>query len=287
MSTALTAERPDTEPHVFETTAEWACWRHGMIPSGGSAQRALLTPRNAMPSGSEGGYLDHIVRGGIALGLVIAAAAVTPFGGAVTRGPVDLSQGAMRTPTMTPRRRDEEAPEDVLPSSLASAIPAVTMVETRVMPVDAAAITAEHHVVAIQEALSLSVTQLAELLGVARGTVYGWIRGEIEVPRDHGKAQRLRDLHRVARSWRARSGENLGRLATAPLGDDQPSLIELLAAESWDEAAIDRALLVLAEHLEARVLERRQAQERGVGRARPMTAETVELERLRLRGLIS
>lgn len=288
MSATIAPERTGSEPRMLETTAEWACWQHGMIPSGGSAQRALSTPRHAMPSGSEGSYLDHIVRGGIALGLVIAAAAVAPIGGSVTRTPLDLSQTVPMAPAVTPRRRDEEATEDPLPARPSAAALAVATPETRsVASADLAAITAEDQITTIQEALSLPVTQLAELLGVARGTVYGWMRGEVELPRDHGTAQRLRDLHRVAKAWRARSGENLGRLAAAPLGDNQPSLVELLAAEAWDHVAIDRALTVLADRLQARSVERRQAQERGVGRVRPVTPDTVELERLRLRGMVS
>jgi transcriptional regulator with XRE-family HTH domain len=188
-------------------------------------------------------------------------------------------------PAVAPRRRDDEAPEDARPAGPAPVSPAASPLEVQSAAAsELMAITAEDHIAAIQEALSLPVTQIAEILGVARGTVYGWMHGEVELPRDHGTAQRLRDLHRVARTWRARSGESLGRLSAAPLGDDQPSLIELLAAETWDEAAIDRALTVLADRLEARSQERQQARERGLGRARPATA--VELERLRLRGLV-
>jgi DNA-binding transcriptional regulator YiaG len=271
---------------VFETTAEWECWQHGMIPSGGSAQRALAAPQYEMPSGSEGSYLDQVLRGGIAFGLVVAAAAVVPMGGLAARVPANLSPAAAATAVVTPRRRDEEASDDVLRASPMSvaAIPVPTEAQSAAVA-ETADITAEDQIATIQESLSLSVTQLAEILDVARGTVYGWMRGEVELPRDHGTAQRLRDLHRIARLWRTRSDETLGRLVAAPLGDDQPSLVALLAANEWDEGGIDRALTILAERLEVRREERRYARDRGLGRARPVTPETLELERLRLRGL--
>jgi transcriptional regulator with XRE-family HTH domain len=282
----------ESTPEVFQTPADWERWRQGMTPSGGNAHRALEPLKDAAPSGSEGGYLEHLVRGGLAFGLVMAAAAVTPTGGSSARAPADMVPVVTSGPAVAPRRRDDETPvERPAAPTLLAHVPdpirhgAATATEAASRTASVAAITAEDQIAAIQGGLSLSVTQLAEILGVARGTVYGWMRGEVELPRDHGIAQRLRDLHRVARDWRARSDEELGRLAAAPLGDDQLSLVDLLAADSWDDAAIERGLNALADRLEVRSHDRRQAREHGVGRARLVTPETVDLERLRLRGL--
>lgn len=295
MSTTLT---PGLAPELFEAPADWERWKQSMTPSGGSMHRALeplkRTASSVAPSGSEGGYLEQLVRGGLAVGLVWAAAVVAPTSGsAVGRVPADMTSAVTAGPVFTPRRRHDDTPVErpsvpaasaAAPAALATAEPARAATALR-GGLASANITAEDQIAAIQDGLSLSVTQLAEILQVARGTVYGWMRGDVELPRDHSNAQRLRDLERIARAWRARSAETLGRLVAAPLGDDQPSLVALLAADTWDEAAIDQALTVLAERLEARSEERRQARERGVGRARPVTPETVELERLRLRGL--
>jgi hypothetical protein len=148
---------------------------------------------------------------------------------------------------------------------------------------DTAAITAAEHLATIQDVLSLSVTQLAEVLRVARGTVYSWQRGNVEVPRDAESTQRLIGLYRVARRFRARTAETLGRLVVAPLGDDRLSLLALLSVDTWDHAAIEEAVGLLADRLETRRTERQERLSRGVERARPVSEETVELERLRLR----
>ncbi len=294
-----TTVMPGATPDLFEAPADWERWQQSITPSGGSMHRALEPLKRAAtstaPSGSEGGYLEQLVRGGFAVGLVVAAVAVAPTGGAITRVPADLQSAVTAGPVVTPRRREDDTPVDRSPDSAAPSAALATgltseATEAATAPavapaLTAANITAEDQLAAIQEGLSLSVTQLAEILQVARGTVYGWMRGEVELPRDHGTAQRLRDLERIARAWRARSAETIGRLVAALLGDDQPSLIALLAADTWDEPAIDQALAVLAERLEARNQDRRRDRKRGLGRARSVTPETVELERLRLRGL--
>lgn len=287
MSTAL---MPGSAPELFEAPADWERWRQSMNPSGGSMHRALEPLKRAAasgaPSGSEGGYLEQVFRGSLAVGLVWVTAAAAPVGGAVARVPADMTSAAIVGPVFSPRRREDDAPVERPVVQVAPAA-AGTAETPRVESASAlvGAITAEDQIASIQEGLSLSVTQLAEILQVARGTIYGWMRGEVELPRDDGDAQRLRDLERVARAWRARSAETLGRLVAAPLGDGRHSLLALLAADTWDEVAIERTLTALAERLEARNLDRRRERERGLGRAREVTPETVELERLRLRGL--
>lgn len=283
MSTTLT---PTSAPDLPLLPTDPDRWRQNMTPSGGSSIHCALEPlhrsaSSVAPSGSEGGYLEQMVRGGLAVGLVVVISAIAPISGSGTvRVPADMRTAGPGGAVFTPRRREDdtalERPAGTVETTASAAATA---------QLAAASITAEDQIAAIQEGLSLSVTQLAEIVKVARGTVYGWMRGEVELPRDHGTAQRLRDLERVARDWRARSSETLSRLVLAPLGDDQPSLVALLMADTWDEPAIDRALTVLAERLGARSEERRQARDHGLGRARTVTPETVELERVRLRGI--
>lgn len=285
-------------------TAEWELLENSP-PSGGNVYQALrqIESRDAAPSGSGGRVAARHM---LISGIVLAAAALAGGGGQVGRVPADISGTAPATPAVVARRReDDDAPLLAAPAAAEAVVPApaeplrpagATAVATDVASSTAeetvgvghtteGVITAADQVGALQEALGLSITHIADLVHVARGTVYGWISGDVELPRDPAKVQRLRDLYRVARMWRDRSGENLGRLAMVSLGDEQPSLLELLASDEWDEPGIDRALTVLAERVEARNRDRQQARERGVGRARPVTPETVELERHALRSL--
>lgn len=82
--------------------------------------------------------------------------------------------------------------------------------------------------------LSLSIVELAEVLGVERPTVYAWMANRWE-PKEHNR-QRLRRLFDVARHW--------SRVATSPLGprlrhrDEQGvSVLSLLQTGHFDDAA--------------------------------------------------
>lgn len=146
------------------------------------------------------------------------------------------------------------------------------------------AIRASELVSTAQNALSLSVTQIALIVGVARSTVYNWLK-EIEVPRDEEKRTRLRGLARLSREWRQRSGETLGRLLEVPVGEKGTSLFSLMSASEWDIEAIHHTMDTLAENLRSRTEQRQQIAERSPNSVRDITPESIELERLRLRGL--
>jgi hypothetical protein len=48
------------------------------------------------------------------------------------------------------------------------------------------------------------------------------------------------------------SEQEIGRLLVAPLGDGEPSLYDLLRADTWDYRRLERALLLLADRVEER-----------------------------------
>lgn len=175
-----------------------------------------------------------------------------------------------------------EAPASETPATGATATEAHASEQTAAAQ---DAITAKEQVTAIQAALSLTVTEVAEVLGVARGTVHGWLKGSVPVPKMQENADRLRELHRVAMRWRERTAETLGRLVAAPVGDTSPSLLALLKADAWDDSAIQCTMETLAERLESQAVTQRALRERGTERVQSITPESIELERLRLRGL--
>lgn len=146
-------------------------------------------------------------------------------------------------------------------------------------------ITAADHLFAIQNAFSLSVTQLAEVIGVSRGTVYTWMKGAVELPRKEQTEARLYEVWGLAKEWRRRSSENLGRLVEAPVSPARASLLDLLTARTLDHAAIHEVLDVLALRLDTKARERRRAAEIAPESIREITADNLEFERLRLRGL--
>lgn len=257
-----------------------------LVPSG-SAHRPPPPARDDAPSGASRWFIPQLLPLGLPLGFVMLSS-VGQVDSSTTRVPGNLERSAVFAPSLLPARRprdEEEEPAEQRAVSLVVSTEVAHQAADGVAESGALSITAEDQVSGIQDALSLSVTQMAEIVGVTRATIYAWIRGDVPVPRDAGKTQRLRELHRLATAWRARCSEHLGRLVTARLGDDDPSLLELLKAPEWDHPAIDQTMRVLSGRLEGRALEQRQAQSRGLEPARPVTPENIEQERLHLRGL--
>lgn len=123
--------------------------------------------------------------------------------------------------------------------------------------------TASAQVEFVQEALSLSVTQVAEIIGVQRATVHNWLRSEQVMARDPQAGERLRQLCRVASRWQALSPADPRDLMQVPLGDGTQSLLSLLRSPDWDEAAISRALDAVADLASRRSSDRRKLRSRG------------------------
>ena len=256
----------------------------------GSANRPLPPTRNQTPTGATRWTVQQLVPFSVPLAFVILPAAGGPTGAAV-RSSNNVDRSAAVAERLGPVRRpgDDEDESSVHRPVTASTV----MVESVTAGSGAGAetvasavvITAADQVHGIQDVLSLTVTQVAEIVGVSRATVYAWIKAEVELPRDTATVQRLRKLHNVATLWRELSPEHLGRLVVAPVSDTGSSLFALLTAHTWDMAAVADTMGLLAERLAARAEERRALRARGDDQPRIITAENIELERLRLRGL--
>lgn len=288
---------------LLETTREWKCFQE-MSPSG--SMRAPTAPIQSLPSGAESTNAAALIRGGVVFGFVLAAGAITPVG--ETRAVVrrDLSPTVPRAQVPVVRRRETDAINDSsfsadFATSADSALPAarepreVRIRDEREIEGVAAsaqdegeleAITPQARVSAIQDALSLSVTQLAAILRVTRSTIYAWISGDVVALRENTRT-RLANLYRVARRWRARTGEPLGQLVALPLGDGEPSLLGLLTERDIEDPAIEQAMQRLGDVIDMQEAERRSARMRAFGRTRTSSPEDLELDRLRdqMRGL--
>ncbi len=87
----------------------------------------------------------------------------------------------------------------------------------------------------IQRYLSLNVTGLSSALRVGRPTIYAWMRG---VQPQDAHLQRIQQLYRIARSWRAMSSSPIGAYLAVRLVSGG-SLMAQLADETLDEGAIN------------------------------------------------
>lgn len=234
-------------------------------PSGGDAWRAYeQLPLAAAPSGAQYFLYSVAAPGGLMVTVAFSGALVggEPAG---ARWPYLRSLVAsLSLPKPTRKRADNDGGSE---SSAGAAL---------------SVISADVQLDVIQEALSLSVSQIAEILRVSRPTVYAWARGRVIIPRDPADVARLRALFRASQSWQALSEFEMGRFVSLPLGDGQPNLFQLFNADTWDEDKIAHAMRLIAERLKTRAAERGASRDHAGGHTSP---EQTAIERERLRAL--
>lgn len=139
---------------------------------------------------------------------------------------------------------------------------------------DSAAMTAADHVDAIQDALGLSVTHIAEIVEVERATVHNWLRTNAGAPAKRRARLRLHALFQLARKWAARDLPEPRRLLDAALDESGVSVLDLLRAETWDEDAISRGMDRIARRMSEEV--DRKAQTRAIAELESNGASTPE-----------
>ena len=100
-----------------------------------------------------------------------------------------------------------------------------------------------HALAVIRTAFPLRISQIAEILGVSRPTIYAWI-GEGQRPQPRCQA-RLNQVYGLAEFWNTRS--NLPLPAQALISPDETgtSLLDMLMMEKIDQASIRRRLAEL------------------------------------------
>lgn len=92
----------------------------------------------------------------------------------------------------------------------------------------------------VMAALNLNKTQLAEVLGVSRPTLYDWLDGKEP---NAANAQWLTALVQLLANAGVTAADSISpRVVREALNDGEPSLLELLKADTLDEARIAKAL---------------------------------------------
>lgn len=221
-------------------------------PSGGNVAR-LLSQKHFLPTGWQSGYLGSAQQGTLLVTVVTVTVGRTASVRAALATPTSPAIMAVRgagAPGARPARRPQEGPE---------------------------ALTAREQIDRIQDVFSLTVTDLARVLGVSRPTLYAWLQEEVFTPRDPDVAERLRELYETAAAWDEQVSGQVGRFLKVPVIGDQ-SLLELLQQDPWDREAIERALSILQQKVTER-LEARGAEHSPV----EPSAEANALQRERIR----
>jgi DNA-binding transcriptional regulator YiaG len=128
----------------------------------------------------------------------------------------------------------------------------------------------------VMAALNLNKTQLADVLGVSRPTLYDWLDGKEP---NAANAQRLIGLVQLLVNAGVTAADSISpRFVRESLNDGEPSLLELLKADTVDEARVAK-VLAEAKGLEEEAEGTRVAREdrlRALGFEEPTTEQRKE-----------
>jgi hypothetical protein len=101
----------------------------------------------------------------------------------------------------------------------------------------------------IRQYLSLNVSAMSKVLRVGRPTVYSWLRDDPSLHANH--ARRIDEVYGLARKWRSMSNTPVGDFMSQSLSSGR-TLLDLLSAKTLDESAIEKALVHVAEAVNAK-----------------------------------
>jgi transcriptional regulator with XRE-family HTH domain len=116
-------------------------------------------------------------------------------------------------------------------------------------PPSAAARLRVERLAALQAALGLSTSDLAQALGLSRPGLYKWLDASSDVKLQGASRERLAAVERIAKQWRERSTAPLSSVSNEPLADGS-TVLAMMMADQVDEAAVvgafDELLAMLA-----------------------------------------
>ena len=122
------------------------------------------------------------------------------------------------------------------------------------LPLHSSVVSPGRMLAAIKSEISVTITEMADLLGVERPTLYSWLAEE-RVPHPSNR-KRLNDLYDVAITWRQRKIGPLGNFRNHRLGTGQ-TLVSLLKQTPLPLEEIRKGLDVLSAIIEKRKTDRK------------------------------
>ena len=90
---------------------------------------------------------------------------------------------------------------------------------------------------ALQAALGLSTSNLAQALGLSRPGLYKWLDATSDVKLQGASRERLAAVESIAKQWRERSTAPLSSVSNEPLSDGR-TVLAMMVADQVDEAAV-------------------------------------------------
>ena len=218
-----------------------------------NAQRATLLQRRpstiidaaesfhpAMPMRFYGGGEMHLI-GSYRMGTKLTGATRT-----VRIVDTDVLLATSAIPTVTGEDFDAESWSRWSSASKDAFLKATTA--AKAAPSAAARLRVER-LAALQAALGLSTSVLAQALGLSRPGLYKWLDTSSDVKLQGASRERLAAVERIAKQWRERSTAPLSSVSNEPLADGR-TVLAMMIADQVDEAtvvgAFDELLAMLA-----------------------------------------
>jgi hypothetical protein len=110
---------------------------------------------------------------------------------------------------------------------------------------------------------SLNTTDLSRILLVERPTIYAWLDDKWE-PNQENRA-RIRKLYQLARAWREKSNQPVGKFLREPIDGDF-SLMDHLVREPLEMAVIDRILRTIHDQVDRKTRAKRARSVRAIAK---------------------
>lgn len=97
--------------------------------------------------------------------------------------------------------------------------------------------TIARRLAALQAALGLSTSNLAQALGLSRPGLYKWLDASSDVKLQGASRERLAAVERIAKQWRERTTAPLSSVSNEPLADGR-TVLSMMVADQFDEATV-------------------------------------------------
>ena len=146
----------------------------------------------------------------------------------------DVLLATSATPTVTVEDFDAESWSRWSKASMDAFQKATTVAKEA--PSAAARLRVER-LTALQAALGLSTSDLAQALGLSRPGLYKWLDTSSDVKLQGASRERLAAVERIAKQWRERSTAPLSSVSNEPLADGR-TVFAMMIADQIDEAAV-------------------------------------------------
>lgn len=230
--------------HVRETRPRWEA---GTDAPTGSGPGGVVDVRDCqLPSGASTGILAREFTTCYDWVIHVSMACVAPHTNAAGfRNQLAFSSAVMAVPQNYPAGSGEVFIKH-LDVSHADVVPSDVLIRGHIVEAEQTTVTLGDRVNFAHAVMGLSLTQISQIVGVTRATIYGWLQGSNTSSKRSEAADRLRELQHLGALWHSLGPDLEFRSIVSHQFDDGETLFEMLIENPWDLVQIQTSLTALA-----------------------------------------